>query len=383
MKKPCLKCYFSFLPVIICGLFFETTKAEVAHIYSNDATDTTINIAELPAITLQFCIEGKIKSQYTKLNGQANFGLWIALDQENNRIHYKILQKDCNAIPVNIEKIKTEAEDYFTSFRPLLEETFQEVIDFQSLKNYLNSINHAFLKDEIPNIADLNGGLLSLVRKSPLFDKVAIGETKLDVDVTKKLASSTPGFINKAITYLQKKNFLISEDISELNNALQSVYSYPSNLKISEHYDANVSFHINRDASPVQHDDRNYYYILPYPYYPPSFINYGQLAGRFRKKNLGKKSNIEYETYARFNLYLPPQGPNYGDAEKVKAFAEKLFQKTLTSNPKTFLTPNAPEELKYHLSNFTKKILVDIKEGQEKIEHAIDKACETINGLFE
>lgn len=334
-------------------------------------------IALLPAITLQMRNNGLVQTRFAKLFSEENYGLWIALDSQNNSLHCKVIQKEDGPTMIDVNKVTKQLTSFIKANENSIKAYLSDIINFQTAKHYLDLLKNYFQDTSIPTIRDLNTQLLKMGLKPEV-----LGEKNMyaEANFTKKLRQDLFQIDNK-INIWQKKYNISPQNMQEINHVYQTLQKYIDTHPINSSHISN-SFSMSFDLF----DPTNIDTAVQFEQQKPYTIQFAQINNVFIRK-LTKKFNTaaEYKTTISAFFYLPPFAEFYGNTESIDQLKEKL--KTISSFLKehkqdSLFTPDAHEKIKEKANEVVSGIIAQIKKIQQLINTQIDGICERLKAVF-
>lgn len=337
--------------------------------------------ANLPAVTLQFKNEIKVSTKYAKLNTEQNFGLWIALDKENNTIISKIIQDPGNSITMNLDKTVTDIKNQIKNNEASIKEYFKELIDFQELKYYLTLLNDYFADMQLPCVGDINEYLtLKGLSYKPIDNKKIFANASLKGYVYPEFAN-----IKKTIDIWGRKYNISNDNINEIDKIYRSIQQYIDNHIINNpnsYFSDNLSLSINSpDYTPYGADQ------IVYDYQKPFTLQFAKIENTFLRETYDNSSSFAEDlTTLSCYCYIPQVTDNQAvQTTKFDNILEKIegAQKFLEERKRnSILKPNAGEVAKREANRIVDIAVKEIHSLQAKLHNEIDKLCDKLKHIF-
>lgn len=336
----------------------------------------TKDLSGLPALTIQMHNNGLIQTKYAKIQSEENYGLWMAFDTVENKIHYRILQEPGASSHINLSSIPNDIQTQISENKEIIKTYLDQIIDFQELEHYMKIIQDELSGIQFPTLGHLNTEFLHLSANPNMKD---FHKTYAQVDFV-RLWDHSRMMIKNEIRIWQKKLGLSPSNQQEINHVYQTVQRYidthPTNTnpqKINDQFSLALNLENFTDL-PTTH-------LLNQPY----TIQFANIQSKLFKRTFPNKAAAHYKTTMSAFFYLPPVEEQYAQRFAYQTFEEKLntlMQKLEENKRKSIFKEGAFDLLKEKADGVVSMIIAQIKVHQEKLNSEIDKVCNKIKGIF-
>lgn len=350
----------------------------------NAETTTTKDLSGLPALTIQMKNNGLLQTKYAKIQSEENYGLWMAFDNVENTIHYRVIQEPGAPALIDLSTIQSDLITLFSQNKEIIKEYLEEIIDFQELKYYLQIIEDHLQGIQFPTLGHLNTEFLKLGNNPSLKD---FHKTYAEVDCF-RLWEENKLLVKNEINIWQKKLGLTPANQQEMNQAYQTVQRYidthPTNINPqnrTERFSLGLNLENFTDI-PLTSGFYPQNHLLQQPY----TIQFANIQSKLIKRVLPQeKVAAHYKTTMSVFFYLPPVEEQYAQEFDCKTLQEKIgtLTKTLEEKKrKSILKDGAIDFLKEKADGVISMVIEQIKKHQEILNNELDKICDKVKNFF-
>jgi hypothetical protein len=342
------------------------------------------DLSLLPAITFEIHNKGLIKTKYSKIHSETNYGLWVALDHQNDSLHYKIVQEDGKPSMINVKDISRKIIEEIKFYEPTIKEYLKEIVDFQVAKRYFLLLKNYFSDVPMPRLGDISAKILQHCQYYDVKDNEIYSEITLYHKTIRKNYEKLESYIN----IIQKTLGLSPQNKDAINNAYNTAKKYLDEIQYSHD---NTPFSYNYGGltySCIPHFIQS---VTPScsNWLSDSNLTTFQCAtiNSFAIKKIIEKphSTTEIDTVIGAFAYLPPVPEQYGSVDNCKTFGEKIDElgDFLKQNKQgELLLPDAKEKIKEKADEAVSKIIDEIRNLQTVANREIEKIVEKIKNIF-
>lgn len=337
------------------------------------------DLSQFPAITFQMHNQGLLKTKYAKIQSEENYGLWIAFDNKESTIHYKIIQEEGAPAAINLGSLKQTITTTIEENKQIIKSYLDEYIDLQEAKYYISLVQENLQGIQVPSIGSLNTELLNNATNHAPKD---LNKTHVEVDFD-RLWNRTRLRIASTIEIWQKKLGISPVNAQEINNLYQTVQRYidthPTNVNPQKYND---SFSLSLNFENFSH---NLYGSQLHESQKPHTVQFAQIKNWLVKKVVKKDVAAEYKTTISAFFYLPPVEEQYGEKFSLSTVEEKIgiLGKILEEKKrKSIFRENAFDKLKQQADGAVSLIIAQIKKQQVALNAKIDSVCNKLKSFF-
>lgn len=330
---------------------------------------------QLPALTLELHANGTIHTTYAKLKTEAHYSLWIAFDNKNNKLLYKVLPQDTFARFFDLQHIIDQAKMAIAEHEPLIKAYLQDIVDFNEAKYYVELVKKYF----VPELQQLRPGDFSthLTKLIPKCDYIP-GTINVKVDATKHI---TKNFfrLEGEIDLLQKKFGISEANMQEFMNTYHSIARHIDSILLNpENSEKWYDFSFDANAWSPE------YWWEP-EVKQPRTIQLAHISNLSIKKRHNKRIMSECNSSIRLFCCLPPIEEQYTGNETLENIREKVdtaieyFNAHRENSP---LKEGAIEKIKEHADDACSILISEVKHMQASLNKKLDSVCAKLKAFF-